>query len=313
MKKKTPVLLSFYGLSNGNTYVLFGQLTYGGKSDWSFQKYTRGKTFRTLIALYRTKSIANKEIELTFNNGKIKTTTDASGSFYLKVSFEEKQTQLTNVQMSSGEAVAILENLYSPQIDYVENHTIVISDIDDTILQSHISNKLLKFFTLMFTSVEKRKAIENMMQLIKDFAQSGTASFYLSNSEQNLYPLIYRFFTNNRFPEGPIFLKQMRGWRDVLINNKYPEKDAHKQMQLKKIIDFFPDKHYILIGDNTQNDLRIYLSVARNFPTLIRHIIIRRVINKKSDEALIKEFIPFLESHTIGIHYSDVFPNKIEL
>jgi phosphatidate phosphatase APP1 len=313
MKKRAPVLLSFYGLSNGVTNVLFGQLTYGYKSDLSFQKYTWIKTFRTLLALYRTKAIANKEIELTFNNRQVKTTTDASGSFYIKVSFDVEQTLLTNIKMCSGEVITILNNLYTPQIDYVENYTIVISDIDDTILQSHISNKLLKFFTVMFTSVEKRKAIVNMMQLIKDFAQSGAASFYLSNSEQNLYPLIYRFFANNQFPEGPIFLKQMRGWRDVFINKKYPEKDAHKQRQLKQIIELFPDKHYILIGDNTQNDLKIYLQVAREFPTLIRHIIIRKVIDKKRDKALIKEHIPFLESHAIGMHYSDTFPTKFEL
>jgi phosphatidate phosphatase APP1 len=313
MKKSEPVLLSFYGLSNGVTNVLFGQLTFGYKSDLSFQKYTRGKTFRTLVALYRTKALANKEIELTFNNGKVRTTTDASGSFYIKVSFDAKQTLLTDIKLCSGETITILNNLYSPEIDYVENHTIVISDIDDTVLQSHISNKLLKFFTLMFTSVEKRKAIETMMKLIKDFSQSGTASFYLSNSEQNLYPLIYRFFMNNSFPEGPIFLKQMRGWRDVFINKKYPEKDAHKQMQLKQIIELFPDKHYILIGDNTQNDLRIYLSVAQKFPALVRHIIIRKVIDKKTDAALIKEHTAFLESHKIGLHYSDTFPNKFEL
>ncbi len=209
--------------------------------------------------------------------------------------------------------LTILININWLKIEYVENRAFVISDFDDTILKSHISNKVLKFFTLMFTSVEKRKAIETMMKLIKDFAQSGTASFYLSNSEQNLYPLIYRFFTNNSFPEGPIFLKQMRGWRDVFINKKYPEKDAHKQMQLKQIIELFPDKHYILIGDNTQNDLKIYLSVAQKFPALVRHIIIRKVIDKKSDASLIKEHADFLESHRIGLHYSDAFPNKFEL
>jgi phosphatidate phosphatase APP1 len=312
-RKKTANLLSFYGLSNGTTNVLFGQITYFDKNDLSFQEYTSGQTFRTLLALYRAKPVAQRDIELVFNNGHIKTTTDAFGFFYIKVSFDEKQTQLTNVRIGEEEEARILEHLYSPMIDFVESHSIVISDIDDTILHSFISNKFLQFCTLMFTSVEKRKAVDDMMQLIKDFSEAGATSFYLSNSEQNLYPLIYRFLMYNSFPIGPIFLKHMRRLRDVWMNKRYPERDVHKLTQLQQIIELFPDKHYILIGDNTQNDLRIYLSIAEKYPSLIRHIIIREVVSKRRDEELLNKASEFLETNLIGLHYSTTFPSRIEL
>lgn len=312
-RKKTADLTSFYGLSNGTTILLFGQLAYHGKTNLSFQDYTRGQTFRTLLALYKTRVVANKEIELVFNNGHIKATTDALGSFYIKVSFDEPQTHLIRIRIGTEEEATIHDHLYSPLIDYVESHIIVISDIDDTILHSFISNKFIQFCTLMFTSVEKRKAVDNMMQLIKDFSEAGSASFYLSNSEQNLYPLIYRFLINNHFPAGPIFLKHLRRIKDLWRDKKFPSRDLHKLTQLEQIIDLFPDKHYVLIGDNTQDDLRIYLSIARKYPRLIRHIIIREVVSRRGDEELLKKSQEFLESKLIGLHYSTTFPNKIRI
>ena len=65
----------------------------------------------------------------------------------------------------------ILEDLYTRKIHFVTASVIVISDIDDTLLHSNVSNAMLKFRTLMFTSMENRKAVESMKK-----SYSGTAS-----------------------------------------------------------------------------------------------------------------------------------------
>lgn len=76
-------------------------------------------------------------------------------------------------------------------------------------------------------------------------------------------------------------------------------------------MELFPDKQYVLIGDNTQHDLTIYLEVAKKYPINIRYIIIRQVFEKLADKLLIKNAEPMLTKHKIGLHYDSHFPDDI--
>ena len=59
-----------------------GQLTYSSLRDFSFKSYSTRKTFRTILALYRTRFFANQQVTLQFDKGTAKAKTDASGSFF---------------------------------------------------------------------------------------------------------------------------------------------------------------------------------------------------------------------------------------
>lgn len=313
MSVKLPILLSYYALSNGTTTLCFGQVTYTRINDLSFTDYSRRKTFRTLLKLYRTKAYSNEQIALLFSKGKVEVETNRHGAFYVKVKKEDVQGRIEKVLIKSGEEVRMVDGLYQPGIHYIEGDTIVVSDIDDTLLHSHISDKIQKLRTLMFTTMEKRKAVVKMQELMKSFTDKGAIPVYLSNSEQNLYPLIYRFLIHNGFPQGPLFLKQMRKLWDVVMNVKIPPKNIHKMTTLEEVIGLFPEKKFILMGDNTQQDLPIYLSVAEKFSTSIRYIIIRKVIKKKSDETLIEKAREKLKASGIGFYYADEFPEAFEI
>ncbi|WP_276372415.1 App1 family protein [Chryseolinea sp. H1M3-3] len=313
MSATVPILLSFYALSNGTKNLFTGQLTYSSLRDFSFISYSPRKTFRTLLALYRTRFFANKHIILHFDHGSAVTKTDASGSFFFIAETNTSQTHLKEISLSNGQTVRIIKDLYTCKINHVDAPFIVVSDIDDTLLHSHISNKLLKFRTLMFTSMEKRKAVTSMMKLIRDLHESGAASFYLSNSEQNLYPLIYRFLIHNGFPSGPLFLRQMRKVRDIFRFRSFEARELHKTKMLHEIIKLFPEKKFFLLGDNTQLDLKIYLKIAAHYPENIRYIIIRKVLSRSHDEAYLKDTEEKLKAKGIGFYYANTFPSTFEL
>ena len=313
MTVKIPLLLSFYALSNGRTTLTFGQVTYSRINDLSFKEYSRRKTFRTLLKLYRTRPYANEQIILLFTKGQIQAQTNRHGAFYIKTSKGHVQGGLIKVLLKTGEEVRLVEGLYARTIHYIEGDTIIISDIDDTLVHSFIKDKLRKLRTLMFTTMEKRKAVTRMQELMSNFTGKGAIPVYLSNSEQNLYPLIYRFLIHNGFPQGPLFLKQMRKLWDVIMNIKIPPKNIHKNTTLEEMLTLFPEKKFILMGDNTQHDLPIYLSAVEKFGASIRYIIIRRVIKKKTDETLIEKARPKLEQHNVRFYYAEDFPEVFEL
>jgi phosphatidate phosphatase APP1 len=308
MAKKLPILLSFYALASGSNTLIQGQLTYTAVNDFSFKDFTRRKTFRTLLKLYRTKPYTNQYIVLIFDKGKVHLKTDEYGSFYGMSNSNLEGAKLERIQLTSGQEVKLVPGLYESKVDFIENNVIVISDIDDTLMHSYIYRKLLKFRTLMFTAVEKRRAVGQMKEVLQKLSNDGAASFYLSNSEQNLYPLIYRFLTHNNFPVGPIFLKKLRHFWDVIFNIKFPLRNMHKEQMLVNIISLFPEKKFVLMGDNTQHDLTIYLAAAEKYPSNIRYILIRKVVDRKADLALIQKNEAALKANGITLHYSVDFP-----
>ncbi|ABG57746.1 phosphatase domain-containing protein [Cytophaga hutchinsonii] len=312
MTPKQPILLSFYAVTNGEKLMVFGHLTHSFKKDLNFKGFSSTKTFFTLLSLYRTRFVANHEVEITFNTGKSTVTTDAKGSFFLTADLLTGQTSVLDVQID-GISVTFMPELYDLTIHEIKTDTILISDIDDTVLHSYISNKFMKFLTLMFTAAERRRAVEPTMKLIREQYAQGVTPFYLSNSEQNLYPLIYRFLKHNNFPKGPLFLKEMRKLRDVFRGKKFPEQSLHKLTTLNLLLRFFPEKKFILVGDNTQHDLDIYLSMAEKFPACIKYIVILKVVKRPADDEVVAYSTERLKQKRIGLYYGNEFPNQFNL
>jgi phosphatidate phosphatase APP1 len=73
---------------------------------------------------------------------------------------------------SNDEAVTAINNVLTESGSVHQ-----ISDLDDTLIDSFVSNKVKQLWTLLFTSVEKRKAVVAMASLIKQFTQSGQYHF----------------------------------------------------------------------------------------------------------------------------------------
>lgn len=303
--KKVPTLLNFYGLSNGNDNLFVGQLCATFVNDFTFLQYSRRKTFWTILGLFRSKGIRHQEFELVFEQGIIKGKTDATGSFWCTAKNRDTGRTLKEVRVNGSRVVML--DLYALDIQYIPNETILISDIDDTLLHSNIRNKVHQFKTLLFTKMEKRKAVKDTHDLIRRLEAQGAAAFYLSNSEQNLYPLIYRFLRHNDFPEGPLFLRQWRTVRDVFRSRYALPRNAHKLGTLQNIMELFPDKQFILIGDNTQHDLSIYLETALKFPENVKSIVIREVYDRLDHEPLVETAKQKLGTLNIEFYYGASF------
>lgn len=310
---RIPILLNFYAIENGaGRSLAFGQLTYTRVNDFTFKDYSRRKTFRTIFRLYQSRPFANQELRLVFDKGAIVVHTNRHGGFRGEAASDLSGAKLQSVLMKNGKVVKLIEGLYHVNVQKLNSDTIVVSDIDDTLMHSFIAQKLRKFRTLMFTRMEKRKAVEDMQALVRNLATAGSCPVYLSNSEQNLYPLIFRFLAHNNFPDGPIFLKNLRSMWDVIRNVKFPLRNQHKLQTLQELMDFFPTKKFILIGDNTQQDLNIYIDTAKKNPGRTKFIVIRKVYDR-TDEKLIADAMKELRSQGVEILYDDVFPNDLKL
>ncbi len=160
----------------------------------------------------------------------------------------------------------------------------IISDIDDTILHTGVTSflkwRLLK--NSLLTNAYRRIPLKGAPELYKKLhcGKSGKNKnplFYLSNSPWNLYQYLRLFLDYNKFPKGPILLRNFRGPFDKTLR---PEK-PHKQKEIINILKTYPDLNFILIGDSGEHDASIYTDIAVQYPDRILAIYLRSVKHKK--------------------------------
>jgi phosphatidate phosphatase APP1 len=68
-------------------------------------------------------------------------------------------------------------------------------------------------------------------------------------------------------------------------------------------------RKYILLGDNTQHDLKVYLEFAKAHPANVKAVIIRQASLKEPDKQLMVEAADFFKQHQITFYYGTELPN----
>ncbi len=154
-----------------------------------------------------------------------------------------------------------------------------ISDIDDTVLQSGITDWKTAAQLTFLHNARTRKPLDGVAKLYQALQSGADQSgrhpiFYVSSSPWNLYDLLEDFMELNAIPCGPIFLRDIGTDAGKFI--KTPG-HGHKLERAKMLIDRFPTLRWVLLGDSGQADAELYAEAAKTFGNRIAAIYIRDV------------------------------------
>jgi phosphatidate phosphatase APP1 len=156
----------------------------------------------------------------------------------------------------------------------------VISDIDDTILRTNVSNKLEMVYLTVLGNALTRRSFDGTRELYRGLALGGSAPFfYVSKSVWNIFPLLEQFIREQGLPKVPLLLRQLRLFRSAGAA-------AHKPDAIAQLLSTYPALPFVLIGDSGEQDLEIYLEAARNHSGRVRAILIRNVSSAERSEIL---------------------------
>jgi phosphatidate phosphatase APP1 len=174
----------------------------------------------------------------------------------------------------------------------------VISDVDDTVIQSRVTNFLGAVRTVILGNARTRlpfSGVAAFYQALQRGAGGAAAMnpiFYVSSSPWNLYDVITEFLELQQIPSGPLLLRDWDLNRSALSSRRHL---AHKGKVIREILTTYPTLPFILIGDSGQKDAEIYQAIVGEFPDRILAIYIRDVtrrperaeaIRKLADEVL---------------------------
>jgi phosphatidate phosphatase APP1 len=153
----------------------------------------------------------------------------------------------------------------------------IISDIDDTIVQTGATNLLAMSRTTFINNARTRLPFAGVAEFYKSLqlgrnGKRNNPFFYVSSSPWNLYDLLIDFMDHNKIPGGPLLLRDF-GFEP----REHTGHLHHKIHEIKKILEAYPHLDFVLIGDSGQEDPSIYKEVVQQFPGRILAIYIRDV------------------------------------
>lgn len=160
-----------------------------------------------------------------------------------------------------------------------ENDFVVVSDVDDTIVETHATSTIKMLKTVLLSSTDSRLAFPGVAAFYRALHRgSGTTPrnpvFYVSSSPWNLYDVLEELMELKDIPAGPLLLRDFGIDRDKFIHGTHAE---HKLGRIEHLLDTYPEQCFLLIGDSGQRDTEIYRRVIEDFPGRVLAAYIRNV------------------------------------
>jgi phosphatidate phosphatase APP1 len=152
----------------------------------------------------------------------------------------------------------------------------VVSDMDDTVLQSEVTSFLRAARMVLLENALTRLPFPGVAAFYRALERGATGAeanpiFYVSSSPWNLYDVIDGFLEAQRIPTGPLLL---RDWDLGRLSERHAR---HKGTVIREIFDTYPDLPFLLVGDSGQEDPEIYADLVRERPGRVKAVYIRNV------------------------------------
>ena len=166
----------------------------------------------------------------------------------------------------------------------------IISDIDDTVLETGVTRRLAMARTVFLRNAHTRlpfKGVAAFYDALHEEREGRGPNpiFFVSGSPWNLYDLLAEFLELQSIPLGPLRLRDFGLDLRKLLHAPTRE---HKLGCIRQILELYPHLPFILIGDSGEQDPEIYREVVRLYPGRILAIYIRDVGNRPGRDAQVQ-------------------------
>ncbi|MFK8165084.1 MAG: App1 family protein [Lewinella sp.] len=263
---------------------------------------------------FNSREVRGAEVVITWGEHTFNRTTDSEGYFHVEHQCPPEGHVHSDHELWQEAEVKVVRTPQDGEIEVLSHSDVVvpssaafgiISDIDDTILQTDVTSRL-KLKTMVHTLL-KNAGNRHAFSGVSDFYQALSLGpdnegfnpfFYISNSPWNLYDLLLDFLHLNHLPRGPVLLRDFGlPSEDSITNYK-----THKADMVGKVLSTYPDLPFILVGDSGEHDTDIYLEAARNNPGRILAIYIRDVQHERRAKRIEKliEGVSGIEVKLVG-------------
>lgn len=273
-------LLAYAGYRNDELLRLKGRIVrYKKPLDAGEGTLTR---LRAMMEIYNSHELAGVKVRLQAYGKDVDAVSDEEGFFTFELPLDlplPPKTEWEQVELSTPETEAQQSEIPVPVLaPGTDNHWGIISDIDDTVVETGATDFVKNWRRVLVDRPQDRLAVPGASTLYKMIARDHVSPvrpfFYVSSSPWNLYGFITEFMELNSIPHGPMFLKDYG-----IDDNQFirPSHGEHKLKAIETVLGFYPGFRFLLIGDNGQKDVEVYAQAVADFPDRVGAVFIRDV------------------------------------
>jgi phosphatidate phosphatase APP1 len=269
-------LVTFRSFGTERRAFVRGRVLEASALERSLPADSRWRNVRRMLRRFISHELPEARVRASFAGQAVEVVTDDEGYFELELSpgagqrgWLETELEVVAAKMRGLVPVRASGELLVPDATAELG---LISDIDDTVLQTHVTQKLRMMWVTLSGSAYTRAPFEGTSELYRALVAGASGRgnnpvFYVSKSPWNLYDFLIDFLEHNGLPRGPLLLRQI-GLREA------PPID-HKSGALRLIFDTYPALPFVLVGDSGERDAEIYVETAARYPGRVRAIYIR--------------------------------------
>jgi phosphatidate phosphatase APP1 len=281
--RRQLMVLPYFGFGNAQRIWVKGRVL----DDHDFREQSGADSpWSNMVALYRrleSDEVAGAAVRARFQGASYDTVTDGGGYFSFDIAPAQplaggRHPVELELPGSRGEDGRPLRATAEVVVPSPAARFGIISDIDDTVLWTNVTNKLNMALMLARSNAHTRKPFKGIAAFYRALVHGGGGNegnpvFYVSSSPWHLFGPLVEFLRVQGVPVGPLLLREL-GVRELL---RMKEHRNHKLDKIELILGFYPDMQFVLIGDSGEQDPEIYAEVVRRHPRSVRVIYIRNV------------------------------------
>jgi phosphatidate phosphatase APP1 len=265
-RRRDPViLLPYLGYGTPEKLTLCGRVLQNEGFRPAKESERRWRNLVAFLKRLESDELPGARVRATFGDRTLETISNSEGYFRcefkasgLSPGWHEIRLQLQH--SSVAETGMVLVPSYDAEFG-------VISDLDDTVIQSDVTRKVRMLVKLALSNSHTRKPFPGVAAFYRALHRDRNPFFYLSKSPHNLYAPLVEFLQHQQLPAGPLLL------RDFGLRMK----NDHKALAIADLLTTYPALRFILIGDSGEQDPEIYSAILDRFPERVRAIYIRSV------------------------------------
>ena len=233
---------------------------------------------------------------LTARFGDVGTTIETDRDGYFKLDLElstppptDRLWHQVTLRLNEPTIVDVQGDVFIPRADC---SFAVISDIDDTVMQTGVANKVRMMLRLFMQGADSRTAFPGMAAFLRALhlgheRKDANPMLYVSRAPWAIYGVLDRFFNLHEIPVGPILF--LRDW-GLTLQHPLPRRGkGHKIGHIRTMIEHFQGLSFVLIGDSGQHDPEIYAEMVASFPDRVLAVYIRDVSDDPRRDRAIRD------------------------
>lgn len=277
-------IIPYHGYATAKNIAVSGRVLRNHTAPTTQPDDTRWRNFRALVGMMKSDEVRGARVRAHFGEVVHEAVTDEEGFFHLDIPLATPlmpdashgvALELIEPRSSDGGPVTASASISLPAASARFG---IISDIDDTVLWTNVTNRLNMLLMLAGSNVHTRKPFRGVAAFYNALrdgvgGNEGNPIFYVSSSPWNLYTPLTEFMRLQDIPLGPLFLKDLSD--HTLFGAS--EHHSHKLAAIERILDAYPHLPFVLIGDSGEQDPEIYSRVVHDYPQRVRVIYIRNV------------------------------------